>query len=95
MKTEQQIQNKIIKMLEKDGYLVLKLIKCNKNGYPDILAVKDNHTMFIEVKKEKGILSELQKARIKEMQNKGIDVKVWTDYKTDFICTQLQLKESF
>jgi Holliday junction resolvase len=81
---EQQLQKKIITQLEKQGYLVLKLIKCNKNGYPDLLAVKENDTIFIEVKRPNGKLSELQKVRINEMKLKGINVKVWTDYDTDF-----------
>ncbi len=83
--TEQQIQTKIKKRLEQDGYLVLKLIKISVNGYPDLLAVKNNDTMFIEVKKPNGKLSELQKVRIKEMQSMGINVKCWTDYGIDFI----------
>jgi len=83
--SEQQLQKKIITRLEKDGYLVLKLIKCNKNGYPDLLAVKYEDTMFIEVKRPEGKLSELQKVRIDEMRSKGINVKVWTDYGIDFI----------
>ena len=37
--TEQQIQTKKIKDLEADGYFVLKLIKTNKNGIPDVLAL--------------------------------------------------------
>jgi Holliday junction resolvase len=64
--------------------LVLKLIKCNKNGYPDLLAVKNNDTIFIEVKKPNGVLSELQKVRINEMRLKGINVKCWVDYGIDF-----------
>jgi len=82
--TEQQIQSKIIKKLEQDGYFVLKLIKCNKNGIPDLLAVKEDNTMFIEVKRPDGKLSELQKVRIKELREKNINVKVWQDYGSDF-----------
>ena len=82
--SEQAIQKKIINQLEREGYLVLKLIKCNKNGYPDLLAVKENDTMFIEVKKPSGKLSELQKVRINEMRLKGINVKCWTSYGCDF-----------
>ena len=82
--TEQQIQKKITTQLEKDGYLVLKLIKCNKSGYPDLLAVKENDTLFIEVKKPNGKLSELQKVRIADMKQRGINVVVWTAYKQDF-----------
>ena len=81
---ESKIQNKIIKKLEKDGYLVLKIIKLNKNGYPDLLALKQNETMFIEVKQPSGKLSELQKVRIAELKEKGIIVKVWQDYGSDF-----------
>ena len=82
--SEQAIQKKIITQLEKQGYFVLKLIKCNKNGYPDLIAVKENETIFIEVKKNDGILSELQKVRIKELRSRGINVKIWTGYEQDF-----------
>lgn len=40
--------------------------------------------MFIEVKQESGKLSEIQKLRIKQLQEQGFDVKVWIDYNTDF-----------
>ncbi len=40
--TEQQIQSKRIKELESQGYYVLKLIKTNKNGIPDLVASKPN-----------------------------------------------------
>lgn len=82
---EQQIQKKIIKRLETDGWFVLKLIKCNKNGYPDLLAIKGNDTMFVEVKKPNGVLSELQKVRIKELKERGINIKIWTDFSIDFV----------
>ena len=82
--TEQAIQKKIITQLEKQGYFVLKLIKCNKNGYPDLIAVKENETIFIEVKRPDGVLSELQKVRIKELRSRNINVKIWTGYEQDF-----------
>lgn len=41
--------------------------------------------MFIEVKQPDGKLSELQKIRIEQLIDKGITVKVWTDYKKDFV----------
>jgi Holliday junction resolvase len=82
--TEQQIQSKIIKKLEQDGYYVLKLIKTNKNGIPDLLAVKENECIFIEVKRPEGKLSELQKVRIEELKSRNINVKIWQDYECDF-----------
>jgi Holliday junction resolvase len=71
--TEQQIQSKIIKHFESKGFFVLKLIKTNKNGIPDLIAIKENRTKFIEVKKPGGVLSELQKYRIRELRKIGID----------------------
>lgn len=70
--TEQQIQGKRIKQLEEEGYYVIKLIKTNKNGIPDLLAIPpDSDVVFSEVKKPKGKLSELQKYRLKELQKYG------------------------
>lgn len=77
---EQKIQSKIIKKLEVEGWLVLKLIKVSKSGYPDLIALKDGKAMFIEVKQPSGLLSEIQKFRIKQLQNLGFEVNVWTDY---------------
>ena len=82
--TEQKIQSKIIKKLKEKGYFVIKLIKTNVNGIPDLIAVKENETIFIEVKRPDGVLSELQKVRIKELRSRGINVKIWQGYEQDF-----------
>jgi len=55
------------------------------NGIPDLMALKDGKTMFIEVKTPKGILSELQKIRIEQLRKQGFEVKIWTDYGVDYI----------
>jgi Holliday junction resolvase len=73
---ESQIQSKIIRSLESDGWYVIKLIKTNKNGIPDLIALKPNEVYFVEVKTEKGRLSELQKYRIEELESKGFKVDV-------------------
>jgi Holliday junction resolvase len=74
--TEAQIQEKIIDRYEKDGYMVVKLIQTSKNGIPDLLLLKDGIASFIEVKTETGRLSELQKYRIKQLEEKGFKVEV-------------------
>ena len=74
--TEAQIQSKIIDRYEKDGYMVVKLIQTSKNGIPDLLLLKDGIASFIEVKTETGRLSELQKFRIKQLEEKGFKVEV-------------------
>ena len=51
---------------------------------PDILCHRQGETMYIEVKRESGKLSEVQKVRIEQLRNQGIIVKIWTDYGKDF-----------
>jgi Holliday junction resolvase len=81
---EQQIQKKIITKLEAKGFFVVKLIKTNKNGIPDLLAVKKNRTIFVEVKQEKGKLSEIQKHRINEIRAKKIECYTWVEFGVNF-----------
>jgi len=79
--TEQQIQAKRIKQLEAEGYYVIKLMKTNKNGIPDLIAIpKDCNVLFSEIKTPKGRLSEIQKYRIKELEEHGIRTEI---YKND------------
>ena len=84
--TEQQIQAKITKHLESEGWFVVKLIKTNKNGIPDLMALRNGVTRFIEVKRPKvGKLSEIQKYRIKELKEQGFDVDVWEGINEKFL----------
>lgn len=54
------------------------------NGIPDLIAFKDGKTIFIEVKQPTGVLSEIQKIRIKQLRAQGFEVNVWTDYQVAF-----------
>jgi Holliday junction resolvase len=75
---EQQIQSKKIKELEEKGYYVIKLIKTNKNGIPDIIAIPPNSdVLFVEVKRPDGKLTKLQEFRIKELKDAGIKAEVF------------------
>ena len=75
---EQQIQSKKIKELEAQGYYVIKLIKTNKNGIPDLIAIpRDSDVLFVEVKTEKNTTSKLQDFRIKELNEHGIKTEVY------------------
>lgn len=82
---ESKRQAKIIAKLKTEGWLCVKLIKTSVNGIPDVLALKNGEAMFIEVKQPDGKLSELQNVRIGQLLALGFDVKVWTDYKEDFV----------
>ena len=71
--TEQQIQSKLIKKLESEGFYVLKLSVTNKPGIPDLIAIpKNSDVKFIEVKRPGHKPRTLQVYRIKELQNHGV-----------------------
>jgi len=76
--TEQQIQKKRIDQLEKQGYYVIKLIKTNRNGIPDVLAIPpDAAVIFSEIKTQKGRLSPIQQYRLKELEGYGFTTEVY------------------
>ena len=76
--TEQQIQKKRIDQLEAEGYYVLKLIKTNKNGIPDIVAIPPNTpVIFSEVKTKTGKVSKIQEYRLKELESYGFVVEIF------------------
>jgi Holliday junction resolvase len=78
MATEQQIQAKKIKQLEAEGYYVIKLVKTNKNGIPDLIAIPPgSDVLFIEVKRPDGKLSKLQEYRLKELKSHGVNASVY------------------
>ena len=76
--TEQQIQSKRIKELEAQGYYVIKLVKTNKNGIPDLIAIPPNcNVLFSEVKTPKGKVSRLQEYRLKELEDYGFKTEIY------------------
>lgn len=75
---EQQIQKKRIDQLEKEGYYVIKLIKTNKNGIPDIVAIPPGTpVIFSEVKTPTGKTSKIQEYRLKELEAYGFKTEVY------------------
>ena len=73
--TEAQIQSKKIKELEAQGYYVIKLIKTNKNGIPDLIAIpKNSDVLFIEVKGRDLPLGKLKRRQAEDLY--GIDIHV-------------------
>lgn len=68
---ESKIQKKIIDYIEKEKkFIVIKQIKTNKNWIPDLLVLTWNWKhLWIEVKQEKWIESEIQKFRREQLIN--------------------------
>lgn len=71
-KLESKIQKEVIDKMEAQGFFVVKLIKTNKNGIPDLLCMRKDEYFFIEVKSSKGKLTEIQKYRLKELETFGV-----------------------
>lgn len=93
---ESQIQSEIIHWLEKEGWLVVKIIQTNKNGWPDLQIHKLGVTIFIEVKSDKGVVSELQHYRHKQLTEAGFFVfitKSLKDLQYEFITISEKLRQ--
>jgi Holliday junction resolvase len=76
--SEQSIQRRKIKQLEADGYYVIKLVRTNKNGIPDLIAIpRNSDVLFVEVKKPGKKRTKLQEFRGEELSLHGVDVQVY------------------
>ena len=79
---EQNYQKKISDDLTKEGYFVINLIKTNRNGIPDLLALKKCNCCncdcikFIECKTPKGKLSKIQEFMLTKLENYSTSVSV-------------------
>ncbi len=64
-------QKKIINKLKSKGWNVVSVIRLSQNGYPDLLAMKQGKTLWIECKEYNDNLKPLQKMRIDELRKNG------------------------
>lgn len=73
LQSEQQLQKEITDYLESQKYYVVKVIRANKNGVPDILFCKDGKFCAIEVKRKgkKSKVTELQKLHLQMITGSG------------------------
>lgn len=74
-------QTKIMDEYKSKGYIVIKTIRLNKSGYPDLFLFKNGVTKFIESKEAKDTLKPLQKLRIDQLIKQGFDAKCLQDGK--------------
>lgn len=75
--TESKYQKKLIDQYTNEGWFVIKLIKTNLNGIPDLLCLKSGHEpFFIEVKNTNGVVSKLQEFRINQLKKLGFKAEV-------------------
>lgn len=71
---EAVIQRQIIEYIERLGFYVVKIIQCNKNGFPDLMVLIRGSAIFIEVKSANGKVSELQKYRHQQLSELGYPI---------------------
>lgn len=73
---ESSVQTSIKKHLKDNGWFVTKLISTSTAGIPDLMAIKDGQTIFVEVKRKGGRTSAIQDYRIDELRQYGVKVFV-------------------
>ena len=81
MTSESKIQASCITYAKKQGWFVLKVIRCNVNGFPDASFFKDGKTFFVEFKTAIGKQSELQKYVESELIKQGFKYFLIRDLK--------------
>ncbi len=81
MTSESKIQASCIQHAKKHGWFVLKVIRCNVNGYPDATFFKNGKTFFVEFKTAIGKQSELQKYVESELIKQGFKYFLIRDLK--------------
>ena len=81
MISESKIQASCITYAKKNGWFVLKVIRCNVNGFPDTALFKDGKTFFVEFKTEIGKQSKLQEYVESELVKQGFKYYLIRDLK--------------
>ena len=74
---EKQIEAKFLKECKKLGWLCLKQNVIGRRGYPDRLIVTNKgRYIWVELKTDKGVLSEAQKNAIEELRKHEAEVHI-------------------
>lgn len=74
---EKNIERHLVDGVKKFGGLCLKFVSPSTPGVPDrIIITKNGKVIFVELKTEKGRLAKLQEYIIKQMMQRGADVRV-------------------
>lgn len=96
MTEEGKLQAKIIEGLEKRfNALVIKIMKANKSGIPDLYALFPNgYSMFLEVKSLSGKPSKLQLYYIAEIQKRNCCAFVCNNFEDAMVTAELLYRKT-
>jgi hypothetical protein len=74
--SEAKLQSKLIRRYESEGWYVVKIIQTSRNGWPDLMLLRNGVCRFVEVKRPGGKPRPLQVYRMKEIIALGFDCQV-------------------
>lgn len=80
MSSEAVRQRKIIKRLKELKWIAAK-VEWSIDGFPDLIALRNGVTIFIETKTPEGKLRPLQEHRHKQLRNQGFQVFTLNQHK--------------
>ena len=74
---ESEIEKRLVRKVRECGGLCYKFISPANPGVPDrIVVTPDGRTIYIELKTEIGRLANIQRWQIKQLRERGADVRV-------------------
>lgn len=77
IRREATVERSFRDRLRKTGCLVYKFVSPGNDGVPDrIVVTSGGRAIFVELKTERGELSDIQRYQIKRLQDHGQDVRV-------------------
>lgn len=74
MQAEKAIEQYLVRCIKTLGGMCVKLQNTGINGIPDRIVLLDGTVVFVELKAPSGRLSEVQKARHKQLEAMGFQV---------------------
>ena len=92
--TEQQFQNKILKLARQTGWTAYHTYDSRRSqpGFPDLVLVKDR-VLFRELKTDKGKQSKAQKIWERTLRKAKSDFKVWRPKDMQAIIQELTIRQ--
>lgn len=73
---ERKIEDYFRSQIESLGGITRKIMKTNRSGFPDQLAIVHGEIYIVEVKTISGVLSSVQEREIRRLRNAGATVYV-------------------
>jgi hypothetical protein len=73
---EAEIEQKHCKLAKDAGWVVEKIMRTGRGGFPDRFYAREGRVVLIEWKKPKGRVSAQQLLRHRELRNAGVEVHV-------------------